>query len=81
MAAFFKNIVSREKSGTGASLASVAVISIGEMGLGVAKLLSNHRYRVLTNIEGRRWELAVPCEATVLTMVVKIHTSVQSLPQ
>lgn len=53
MASFLKNIVSRDKPKSGV-LAAVAVISIGEMGLGVAKLLTNHRYQVLTNIEGRR---------------------------
>ncbi|TKX27482.1 phosphogluconate dehydrogenase-like protein 2 [Elsinoe australis] len=52
MASFLKNIVSRDKPKSGV-LAAVAVISIGEMGLGVAKLLTNHRYQVLTNIEGR----------------------------
>lgn len=34
--------------------ASLGIISIGEMGLGVAKLLKAHDYRVLTNISGRR---------------------------
>ncbi|KAF2673702.1 6-phosphogluconate dehydrogenase C-terminal domain-like protein [Microthyrium microscopicum] len=33
--------------------ASVGIISIGEMGLGVAKLLISQNYRVLTNITGR----------------------------
>jgi hypothetical protein len=31
--------------------------SIGEMGMGVAKLLIAHNYRVVTNVEGRRWGL------------------------
>ncbi|PNS21462.1 hypothetical protein CAC42_1241 [Sphaceloma murrayae] len=53
MAAFLKNIVSREGPKSGVPLASIAIISIGEMGLGFAKLLTNHKYRVLTNIEGR----------------------------
>lgn len=35
-------------------LATVGIISIGEMGMGVAKLLIAHNYRVVTNIEGRR---------------------------
>ncbi|KAF7894063.1 hypothetical protein EAF00_007577 [Botryotinia globosa] len=34
-------------------LATVGIISIGEMGMGVAKLLIAHNYRVVTNIEGR----------------------------
>ncbi|KAF4554150.1 Hypothetical protein D9617_5g070270 [Elsinoe fawcettii] len=53
MASFLKNIVSRDRPKSGVFLASVAVVSIGEMGLGVAKLLTNHKYKVLTNIEGR----------------------------
>ncbi|KAB8299073.1 hypothetical protein EYC80_001196 [Monilinia laxa] len=35
------------------SLATVGIVSIGEMGMGVAKLLIAHNYRVVTNIEGR----------------------------
>ncbi|QSZ32115.1 hypothetical protein DSL72_001684 [Monilinia vaccinii-corymbosi] len=34
-------------------LATVGIISIGEMGMGIAKLLVAHNYRVVTNIEGR----------------------------
>ncbi|PQE20811.1 6-phosphogluconate dehydrogenase protein [Rutstroemia sp. NJR-2017a BBW] len=36
-----------------APLATVGILSIGEMGMGVAKLLIAHGYRVVTNIEGR----------------------------
>lgn len=35
-------------------LATVGIASIGEMGLGIATLLSAHNYRVLTNVSGRR---------------------------
>ena len=35
---------------------SVGILSIGDMGLGVAKLLVAHGYRVLTVGEGRRYE-------------------------
>jgi len=35
------------------ALATLGVLSIGEMGLGVAKLLVAHDYRVITNIAGR----------------------------
>jgi 3-hydroxyisobutyrate dehydrogenase-like beta-hydroxyacid dehydrogenase len=35
-------------------LATVGVLSIGEMGMGVAKLLIARGYRVVTNVEGRR---------------------------
>ena len=34
--------------------AKVAIVSIGEMGLGIAKLLIAHGYTVLTNISSRR---------------------------
>jgi hypothetical protein len=36
-----------------APLATVAILSIGQMGLGVAKLLVAHKYRVLTNVSNR----------------------------
>lgn len=35
-------------------MATVGVVSIGEMGLGIAKLLAANGYRVVTNITGRR---------------------------
>jgi 3-hydroxyisobutyrate dehydrogenase-like beta-hydroxyacid dehydrogenase len=35
--------------------ASIGVISIGEMGLGIVQLLISQNYRVLTNITGRRY--------------------------
>ena len=44
--------------------ANVAVLSIGEMGLGVANLLLAHGYRVFTNLEGRRlvlFQLGIQC--------------------
>jgi hypothetical protein len=37
-----------------APLATVGILSIGEMGMGIAKLLIAHGYRVVTNLEGRR---------------------------
>lgn len=36
-------------------LATVGVLSIGDMGLGVAKLLMAHNFSVVTNITGRRY--------------------------
>jgi hypothetical protein len=36
-------------------LATVGILSIGEMGMGIAKLLVAHNYRVVTNLEGRRY--------------------------
>lgn len=38
-----------------APLATVGIISIGEMGMGIAKLLIAHDYRVVTNVVGRRY--------------------------
>ena len=38
-----------------APLATVGILSIGEMGMGIAKLLIASGYRVVTNVEGRRW--------------------------
>lgn len=35
-------------------MATLGILSIGEMGLGVAKLLVAHNYRVITNTVGRR---------------------------
>ncbi|PSN69983.1 6-phosphogluconate dehydrogenase C-terminal domain-like protein [Corynespora cassiicola Philippines] len=34
-------------------LATIGIISIGQMGLGIAKLLTAHRYKVLTNVSDR----------------------------
>ncbi|EMC94617.1 hypothetical protein BAUCODRAFT_578598 [Baudoinia panamericana UAMH 10762] len=34
-------------------LATLGILSIGDMGVGIAKLLSAHQYRVITNAEGR----------------------------
>jgi 3-hydroxyisobutyrate dehydrogenase-like beta-hydroxyacid dehydrogenase len=33
---------------------TVGIVSIGDMGLGMAKLLKTHDYRVVTVAEGRR---------------------------
>lgn len=37
-----------------ASLEKIGIVSIGEMGVGIAKLLMAHGYTVMTNITGRR---------------------------
>jgi len=37
--------------------ATLGLLSVGEMGLGVARLLTAHNYRVITNISGRRYGL------------------------
>lgn len=36
------------------TLATVGILSIGSMGAGVARLLSAHNYRVITNASDRR---------------------------
>lgn len=41
-------------------LATVGILSIGDMGMGVAKLLLAHRFRVVTNAQGRRYALKYP---------------------
>jgi len=38
-----------------APLATVGILSIGDMGVGISRLLIAHNYRVVTNIEGRRY--------------------------
>jgi hypothetical protein len=37
-----------------APLATVGILSIGEMGMGIAVMLIAHNYRVVTNIDGWR---------------------------
>src|SRR4051812_20206452 len=34
-------------------LATIAIISIGQMGLGIANLLRSHNYRIITNLTSR----------------------------
>lgn len=45
-------------------LATVGILSIGSMGVGVARLLSAHNYRVLTNAADRRYADTLICELT-----------------
>jgi 3-hydroxyisobutyrate dehydrogenase-like beta-hydroxyacid dehydrogenase len=59
-----------------ASLATVGIISIGEMGLGIAKLLVASGYRVTTNITGRRYVICEHELAEVVSdidAIAKIH--------
>jgi hypothetical protein len=35
--------------------ATIGIVSIGDMGLGMARLLKSHNYRVVTVAEGRRY--------------------------
>lgn len=37
------------------ALATLGILSIGDMGLGIAKLLVANNYRVITNATGRRY--------------------------
>lgn len=49
-------------------LATVGVLSIGDMGMGIARLLIAHNYRVVTNVEGRRW--GYPDSLRVIAMLI-----------
>ncbi|GAB7343973.1 hypothetical protein MBLNU457_1910t2 [Dothideomycetes sp. NU457] len=52
-----------------APLATLGVLSIGEMGLGVARLLTANNYRVITNIAGRSPSTAKRAEAASVQLV------------
>ncbi|KAF2399688.1 6-phosphogluconate dehydrogenase C-terminal domain-like protein [Trichodelitschia bisporula] len=52
-----------------APLAKVGIISIGEMGLGVAKLLTANGFAVLTNIEGRSSATRARAESAKISLV------------
>jgi len=39
------------------TLATVGIISLGDMGIGVARLLIAKNYKVITNLEGRRYDI------------------------
>jgi len=66
-----------------ASRAVVGIISIGEMGLGIAKLLVASGYRVTTNVTGRRYVIDQGLYRLVMMVsntisIVKTHTPEQS---
>lgn len=44
-----------ESSTMAKPLATVGILSIGSMGVGVANILAAHNYRVLTNVSDRRY--------------------------
>jgi hypothetical protein len=44
---------------TMAPLATVGILSIGDMGMGIAKLLIARNYRVVTTLEGRRYLISI----------------------
>jgi hypothetical protein len=48
-----------------APLATVGILSIGDMGMGIAKLLIAKNYRVVTNLEGRRYGIGSLLHRTV----------------
>jgi 3-hydroxyisobutyrate dehydrogenase-like beta-hydroxyacid dehydrogenase len=59
-----------------ASMATIGIISIGEMGLGIAKLLVASGYRVTTNVTGRRhviYQTYMDFVASNTKPIVKIH--------
>jgi len=51
---------------------SVGILSIGDMGLGIAKLLQAHGYRVLTVGLGRRYGCVVQMLVTSNYSVLRI---------
>ncbi|KAF2192204.1 hypothetical protein K469DRAFT_653502 [Zopfia rhizophila CBS 207.26] len=52
-----------------APLATVGILSIGSMGLGVAKLLAAHNYRVVTNVANRSPATQTRAQAAQLDLV------------
>ncbi|ORY10667.1 hypothetical protein BCR34DRAFT_566525 [Clohesyomyces aquaticus] len=52
-----------------APLATVGILSIGSMGLGIAKLLVAHNYRVLTNVSNRSPATRARAESAYLDLV------------
>lgn len=40
-------------------LATVAILSVGDMGVGIAKVLIAHDYRVITNASDRRYYILI----------------------
>ncbi|KAF1984214.1 6-phosphogluconate dehydrogenase C-terminal domain-like protein [Aulographum hederae CBS 113979] len=48
---------------------TIAILSIGDMGLGVAKLLRYHNYRVLTNLAGRSPATRIRAESASIELV------------
>lgn len=52
-----------------APLATLGLLSIGEMGLGVARLLTAHNFRVLTNVTGRSPETHKRAESASIQLV------------
>ncbi|KAK2628247.1 hypothetical protein QTJ16_002893 [Diplocarpon rosae] len=53
-----------------APLATVGILSCGDMGIGVAKILLAHGYRVVTNIEGRSADTQARVQATSIETVL-----------
>lgn len=51
-----------------APLATVGILSIGDMGMGIAKLLIAKNYRVVTNVEGRRYSACFILHSAVIAV-------------
>jgi hypothetical protein len=72
-------------SAMSSTLATVGILSIGEMGLGVAKLLIAQKYRVVTNISGRRYlelrSFLLSCSQILLSSILShsLHMTNASL--
>ena len=47
--------------------ATIGILSIGDMGLGIANLLIAHGYKVVTNASDRRQSLSPQSPASLLT--------------
>ena len=47
-------------------LATLGVLSIGDMGVGIARLLIAHKYRVITNALDRRYAAISPEDDSIL---------------
>ncbi|KAG9237588.1 6-phosphogluconate dehydrogenase [Amylocarpus encephaloides] len=59
-------------------LATVGILSIGEMGMGIAKLLVAHNYRVVTNLEGRSQDTKTRAEAASIEVLENDKTLVSA---
>lgn len=60
---FYSRLVLRMRDTT------VGIVSIGDMGLGMAKVLLSHGYRVVTVGEGRRYAIVPKFQDTILNLL------------
>lgn len=62
-----------------APLATVGILSIGDMGMGIAKLLIAKNYRVVTNVEGRRYGTCFILYPVVIAVPFRILSSCRQI--